>query len=220
MMSHFIHRASCTTRTIELLLNFKCVSPSLTRTSVNIHVLLVNLKLCCSPFKPSPVEQIISLFRHFPDMNYDYFERAGAWQSDPAWVGERQVSWFSFRVTLKSFSQKKKLSVPNDREKFPEKEAAKEEDSGVDAGIETFGILLPFVTSENFHKDWNSFALSGIYGQAKPRCDFDNKFRVISAKKSSRRKISSQRLEAVNKSLEFFWRRAQTPVKALKRCAA
>lgn len=78
MMSHFIHRASCTTRTIKLLLNFKCVSPSLTRTSVNIHVLLVNLKLCCSPFKPSPVEQIISLFRHFPDMNYDYFERAGA----------------------------------------------------------------------------------------------------------------------------------------------
>lgn len=139
--------------------------------------------------------------------------------------------------------RKKKLSVPNDREKFSEKEAAKEEDSGLMQGLKLSefcgasqqhqsrpkvfwsevsarGLFRPFVTSENFHKVWNSFALSGIDGQAKPGCDFENKFRVISAKKSSRRKISSQRLEAVNKSLEFFWRRAQTPVKALKRCAA
>lgn len=100
--------ASCTTRTIELLLNFKYVSPSRTRTSVNIHVLLVNLKLLCrSPFKPPPVEQIISLFRHFPDMNYDETERSGSVTKWPGLGGKKTGVLIFFPCDPEKFFAKK-----------------------------------------------------------------------------------------------------------------
>lgn len=47
--------------------------------------------LCCQ-FKPSPVEQTISLFRHFHDMNYDERKGARAWRTDPVLGTQEQVS--------------------------------------------------------------------------------------------------------------------------------